>query len=191
MTSFNESTVELAALEYFRDLGYHTVFGPMIAPDEPGAERTSFGQVYLYRRLREAVRRINPGVSAELIDEAVKRLERAESQDQVEENARVHGLLTKGVPVEYRALDGTLRTTSVWLVDLERPDNNDWLAVNQFTIVENGKNRRPDVLVFVNGLPLSLLELKNPADEKATLRTRGTRSRHTAPTSRRCSRRTR
>ena len=170
MAAFNESTVELAALEYFRGLGYRTVFGPTIAPGEPAAERASFDQVYLYGPMREAARRINPGLDSDVVDEAIKRLERAESQDQVEENARVHELLTKGVPVEYRAPDGTLRTTSVWLIDFEHPDNNDWLAVNQFTIVENGKNRRPDVMVFVNGLPLSLLELKNPADEKATLR---------------------
>lgn len=170
MSAFNESTVELAALEYFRDLGYQTAFGPILAPGEVNQERESFQEVYLYERLRDAVRRINPGVDWSLLDEAVKRLERAESQSAIDENFRVHELLTKGVPVEFRDKDGRLRTIRIWLVDFDDPTRNDWLAVNQYTIVENGKNRRPDVLVFVNGMPLALLELKNPADENATLR---------------------
>jgi type I restriction enzyme, R subunit len=170
VSSFDESVVEEAALDYFRQLGYSTEFGPKIAPNEPGAERDSYEQVYLLGRLRDAVRRINPGVGVELVDEAIKRLERAESQSEVDENARVHKLLTEGVPVEYRDKDGSVRTMSVWLIDFDEPTNNDWLAVNQYTIVEGGKNRRPDVLVFVNGLPLALLELKNPANEVATLK---------------------
>jgi type I restriction enzyme, R subunit len=170
MTTFNESTVETAALEWFAQLGYQTAFGPNLAPGELDAERDSFEQVYLYGRLSEAVRRINPGVGAELIDEAIKRLGRAESQSEVDENARVHKLLTEGVPVEYRDSDGSVRTKQVWLIDFDEQANNDWLAVNQYTIIEEGKNRRPDVLVFVNGLPLGLLELKNLADEHATLK---------------------
>ncbi|WP_345761687.1 type I restriction endonuclease subunit R [Diaminobutyricibacter sp. McL0608] len=166
----NENLVELAALDYFRQLGYHTGYGPLLAPGEPGEERTSFEQVYLYGRLRDAVRRINPGVDRTLLDEAVKRLERAESQSPVDENARVHKLLTEGVPVEYRDEGGEVRTTRIWLIDFDEPNNNDWLAVNQYTIVENGKKRRPDVLLFLNGLPLGLLELKNPASENATLK---------------------
>lgn len=166
----NENIVEFAALDYFRQLGYHTGFGPMLGPGEPGEERGSFDQIYLYGRLRDAARRINPGIDRSLIDEAIKRLERAESQSSVDENARVHKLLVEGVPVEYRDEDGAVRTTSIWLIDFEEPTNNDWLAVNQYTIIENGKNRRPDVLVFVNGLPLGLLELKNPASENATLK---------------------
>jgi len=170
MTALNESTVETAALEWFAQLGYQTAFGPNLAPGELDAERDSFEQIYLYGRLREAVRRINPGVGAELIDEAIKRLGRAESQSEVDENARVHKLLTEGVPVEYRDADGSVRTMQIWLIDFNEPTNNDWLAVNQYTIIEDGKNRRPDVLVFINGLPLGLLELKNLADEHATLK---------------------
>ncbi|SHV15042.1 HsdR family type I site-specific deoxyribonuclease [Mycobacteroides abscessus subsp. abscessus] len=169
-TPLNESTVEDAALQWFAQLGYQTVYGPNIAPGESESERDSFEQVYLYGRLRDAVRRINPGVGAELIDEAIKRLERAESQSEVDENARVHKLLAEGVPVEYRDADGSVRTKQIWLIDWNILDNNDWLAVNQYTIVEGGKNRRPDVVVFINGLPLGLLELKNPADEHATLK---------------------
>jgi type I restriction enzyme R subunit len=170
MTNLNESTVEDAALEYLAELGYQTAWGPSLAPGEPGQERTSFEQTYLIGRLRAAVRRINPGVDSTLIDESIKRLSRAESQNPVAENFRVHKLLTEGVPVEHRGADGAVRTIRIWLIDYDEPANNDWVAINQFTIIENGKNRRPDVIVFVNGIPLGLLELKNPTDEHATLK---------------------
>ena len=170
MSNFNENVIEQAALEYFAELGYRRVHGPDIAPGEPDAERSSYDDVILWGRIRDALRRINPGTDATLIDEAVKTVQRAESQSPIDENARLHQLITEGVPVEHRDDDGQLRTTSLWLVDFEDPLNNDWVAVNQFTIVENGKNRRPDVLVMVNGLPLALLELKNPAAEHATLK---------------------
>ncbi|MEW1988178.1 type I restriction endonuclease subunit R [Brevibacterium casei] len=170
MTSFNENVVEQAALEYFAELGYRRLHGPDIAPGEPDTERSSYEDVILWGRLRDALRRINPGTDAALIDEAVKTVQRAESQSPIDENARLHQLITEGVPIEHRGDDGQLRTTSLWLVDFDEPSNNDWVAVNQFTIIENGKNRRPDVLVMVNGLPLALLELKNPAAEHATLK---------------------
>ena len=170
MSNFNENVVEQAALEYFVELGYRRVHGPDIAPGEPDAERSSYDDVILWGRIRDALRRINPGTDATLIDEAVKTVQRAESQSPIDENARLHQLITEGVPVEHRDDDGQLRTTSLWMVDFDEPSNNDWVAVNQFTIVENGKNRRPDVLVMVNGLPLALLELKNPAAEHATLK---------------------
>lgn len=170
MSTFNENVVEQAAMEYFAELGYRCVHGPEIAPGESGAERESYEDVVLWGRLRDAVRRINTGADASLVAEAVKTVQRAESQSPIDENARLHKLITEGVPVEHRGDDGLLRTTRLWLMDFDEPENNDWVAVNQFTIVENGKNRRPDVLVMVNGLPLSLLELKNPAAEHATLK---------------------
>ncbi|MCV7274076.1 type I restriction endonuclease subunit R [Mycolicibacter arupensis] len=170
MTAVDESVIEDAALEWFAQLGYERQHGPDLAPGESRSERDSFGQVYLYGRLRDAATRINADLDTDLIEAAIKRLERAESQSPVDENSRVHKLLTEGVPVEHRAADGSVRTTSVWLIDFGDPANNDWLAVNQYTITENGKNRRPDVLVFVNGLPLALLELKNLAAEAATLK---------------------
>ncbi|QOD94080.1 type I restriction endonuclease subunit R [Chryseoglobus sp. 28M-23] len=170
MSNVNEATVEDAALEYLAQLGYQTAWGPSLAPGEPGQERTSFEQVYLQARLRSAVRRINPGVDGALIDEAIVRLGRAESQNPVAENFRVHKLITGGVPVEHRGADGAVRTVRIGLIDYDDPTNNDWVAINQFTIIENGKNRRPDVIVFVNGIPLGLLELKNPTDEHATLK---------------------
>lgn len=170
MSAFNENVVELAALEYFAELGYQRVHGPDIAPGEPGSERQSYADVILWERLRDTLQRINPGIDVSLITEAAKAVQRAESQSSIDENARLHKLITEGIPVEHRGDDGLLRTTRLWLVDFEEPGNNDWVAANQFTIVENGKNRRPDVLVMVNGLPLALLELKNPTAEHATLK---------------------
>ena len=170
MTALNESTIELAALDYLRQLGYSTVFGPDIAPDGDHPERASYEHVYLYGRLRESALRINAEMAPDLVDEAIKRLERAESQDALAENFRIHKLLTQGIPVEHRGSDGAIRTDRIWLIDFKRPANNDWLAVNQFTIIENGKKRRPDIVVFVNGVPLGLFELKNLADAHATMR---------------------
>jgi type I restriction enzyme R subunit len=170
MSHFNEATVEDAALEYLAELGYQTAWGPNLAPGEPGEERKSFEQVYLLDRMRSAVAAVNPGLNSSLIDDAIKKLQRAESQNPIDENFRVHKLLTEGVPVEHRGADGQSRTERVWLVDFEHPERNDWVAINQFTIIENGKNRRPDVVVFLNGIPVGLLELKNSADEHATLK---------------------
>lgn len=170
MSRFNESVVEDAAIEYLQQLGYEYKWGPDIAPDGAHPERASYEQIYLYGRLKAAALRINNGVEPGLIDEAIKRLERAESQNELAENARVHRLLSQGVPVEYRDSEGAVRTRRILLVDFDNPDNNDWLAVNQFTVIEGGKNRRPDAIVFVNGIPLGFLELKNPANEHATLK---------------------
>jgi type I restriction enzyme R subunit len=161
--------VEDAALEWFAEIGYQTAWGPNIAPDGQGPERSNHEQVYLYNRLRTVAHRINPHDPL-LIEEAIKRLERAESQSEIGENARVHRLLIDGVPVEHRGEDGALRTDRVRLIDFDIPTNNDFVAVNQFTIVADGRTRRPDVVVFINGIPIALLELKNLADEHATLK---------------------
>lgn len=168
MPVFNEAIVEEAALDYLREIGYATEFGPNIGPGGIAQERVSWDQVYLLDRLRAAGHRINPAHIG-LVDDAILRLQRAESQSELLENFRVHRLLVDGVPVEHRGPDGGVRTAYVRLIDFDTPGNNDWLAVNQFTVVGT-KNRRPDVLVFVNGIPLALLELKNPADEHATLK---------------------
>jgi type I restriction enzyme R subunit len=164
-----EGIVEDAALDYFRALGYRTMPGPAIAPDGTAPERTAYDQVVLTQRLRAAGARINPGLATGVVDQAITQLMRAESQNALVENERVHQLLAGGVPVEHRIEDGSIRTSLVWLIDWDNPDANDWLAVNQFTVIES-KNRRPDILVFVNGLPLGLLELKNPGDQNATLK---------------------
>lgn len=168
MTGFDESVIEAAALDYLREIGYTTEFGPNLGPGGLAEERRSWDEVYLLARLQAAGQRLNPD-HTDLVDEAIKRLRRAESQSELAENLRVHRLLIDGVPVEHRGADGQVRTAYVRLIDVDQPTNNDWLAVNQVAVVGT-KNRRPDVLVYVNGVPLALLELKNPADEHATLR---------------------
>ncbi len=169
-TAFTESTVEEAALEFFASLGYAVLHGPNIAPGELFTERASYGDVVLLKRLREALARINPKVPKVALEEAVRQVTRTDSPSLVENNRRFHKLLTEGVNVEYRRKDGAIRGDIVWLADFEDPGNNDWLAVNQFTVVENKVTRRPDIVVFLNGLPLGVMELKNLADENATIR---------------------
>lgn len=172
MTTLNESVVEQATLDWFAELGYETLHGPDIAPDEPGAERTSYADVVLMDRLRSALVRLNPGVPSEILEEAALKVTRTESPSLVEDNRRFHRMLTEGVDVEYRdsEADGRIVYDKVRLVDFDHPDNNDWLVLNQFTVIERDHNRRPDVVVFVNGLPLGLMELKSPTDQNATLR---------------------
>jgi len=165
-----EGVVEQAALHWFRSLGYATLPGAVLAPGGTAPERSSYDQVMLTGRLRDSALRINPGLPAGVVEQAVTRLLRAESQNALAENERVHRLLTGGVPVEHRTAAGEVRTALVWLVDWEQPAVNDWLVVHQLTVVEAGKNRRVDVVVFLNGLPVGLLELKNPGDAHATLR---------------------
>lgn len=166
-----ESTVELAALEWFADIGYTTYYGPDISPGGDGLLlRRSFGDVILQERFEESVKGLNLDLDEKVVDEAIKILLRPESQDQLQENFRVHKFLVEGIPVETRDLEGQLRTVRVRLIDFEQPTFNDFVAINQFTVTEDGNNRRPDIVVFVNGLPIALLELKNPADENATLR---------------------
>ncbi|HEV2386861.1 MAG TPA: type I restriction endonuclease subunit R [Candidatus Acidoferrales bacterium] len=169
MTAFTESTVEDAALEIFEGLRYTILHGPAIAPGEMFAERASYGDVVLLKRLREALARINPQIPADAIEDAIRKLLRTESPSLVENNRRFHRFLTDGLPVEYRREDRTVHD-SARLFDFDTPENNDWIAINQLTIEENRRNRRPDVIVFVNGLPLAVIELKNLADENATIR---------------------
>lgn len=171
MSSFKESVVEQAALEWLAEIGYQTLHGPDISPGGDGAQlRDSFTDVVLIDRLLPIVRALNAGVDNTVIDQAIKRLLRPESQNPVDENYRIHQFLIGGVPVEHRGMDGQVRTFWVKLIDFETPVMNDWLAVNQFTVTKDGKNRRPDVVVFVNGMPLALFELKNPADENADMK---------------------
>lgn len=168
MTYFTESTLEETVLEWLRDLGYSIVYGNDIAPEEPAAERTDYVEVILPSRVNESLRRINPNIPAEALEDAFRKITRPTSVSLVGNNRVFHQFLTDGVEVEYRE-DGRIVGDKVWLVDFENPDNNDWLAVNQFTVVENHINRRPDVVIFLNGLPLGVIELKNAVDEKATV----------------------
>jgi type I restriction enzyme, R subunit len=171
MPPLNEDTVESVTLEWFAELGYHTLHGDIIAPDRgEKSERVSFGDVVLVGRLQKALERLNPHLPVEAREEVLRVVRRVESADPVANNRRFHRFLTDGVPVEYVAPDGRTVAGLASLIDFDHPARNDWLAVNQFTVIEHGRNRRPDVVVFVNGLPLVVIELKNAAAEKATIR---------------------
>ena len=166
---FTESVVEEAALAWLEGLGYTILHGPDIAPGEPFAERDDYGQVVLERRLRQALQRLNPQAPPDALDEAFRRLTRPDSPSLVANNHAVHRYLVEGVPVEYQRADGSFRGDLIRVLDHDDPENNEFLAVNQFTVVEEKRERRPDVVLFVNGLPLAVIELKNPADENADI----------------------
>lgn len=168
MADFAESLVERAALEWFAELGYTVLHGGEIAPGEPLTERASYGDVVLNDRLYGVLARLNPSLPAETLEETIRKLTRAESPNLFENNHLFHRWLTEGVDVEYRANDGRVVYDKAWLLDFTHPERNDWLVVNQFTVVENKVNRRCDVVVFINGLPLAVIELKSPSDEYAT-----------------------
>ena len=167
--SLNESIVEDATLEWFGALGYAVEHGPQLAPGEPAAERDSFSDVVLVGRLREAIRRLNPAIPEEAREEALRKVLRVGTPALVQTNRAFHRMLRDGVPVEYPRPDGSIAGDHLRLVDFDDARANDWLAVNQFTVVGGQHNRRPDIVVFVNGLPLAVIELKNAADEDATI----------------------
>ena len=167
--TLTESHVKNAALFWFSEQGYAVAHGPEIAPGEPAAERDSFAGVVLEGRLRAAIYRLNPGMPGEALEEAQRKVLRLATPSLVQTNRAFHDLLRNGVDVEYARPDGSTKHDKVWLLDFADAGANDWLAVNQFTVIENQHNRRPDIVVFVNGLPLALIELKNATDEDATI----------------------
>ena len=169
MTTLTEADVEQAALEWLRDLGWQLAHGPNIAPETPAAERDDYGQVVLERRLREALADLNPGLPIDALDDAYRKLTRSEGSTAEARNREFHRMLVNGVEIEYREAGGEVRGDLVRVIDFDEPAGNDWLAVNQFRVTENRSTRRPDVVLFVNGLPLGVIELKNPADEDATI----------------------
>ena len=168
MTKLLESDIEQLAIERLEAKRWNYLYGPDIAPDGETPMRAAFDEVVLREKLERAVARLNPSVKEEVRDEAIKTVLRIASPDTLANNEEFHRLLTEGVPVSTYQ-DGMERGERVWLVDFEDPWNNEFTVVNQFTIIENGHNRRPDVLLFVNGLPLVIIELKNAADENATI----------------------
>lgn len=169
MGKFHETLVEDANLDWLKGLGWGPLNGPEIAPQTPGAERRDYTEVVLAQRLRDALSRLNSSLPAEAISDAFRKMTRPEGPDFVFRNRALHRMLVDGVNVEFKRKDGSVGGTQVKVIDFDNPDTNDWLAVNQFTVIENKNNRRPDVVLFVNGLPLAVIELKNPADENATI----------------------
>lgn len=159
---FTEGVVEEGALTWFRELGYAVAHAPHLAPGEIAAERTSFSDAVLVGRLSDAIVRLNPSIPSEACDEALRKVLRHDAPSLVGNNRTFHQMLRDGVPVEYRREDGSIAGDTVRLIDFGNPDANDWLAVNQFTVIEGQNNRRPDTVVFVNGLPLGIIELKIP-----------------------------
>jgi type I restriction enzyme, R subunit len=171
MTSMlTESAIEGFAIKLLDRLGYTYLHGPSIAPDSGNPERGSYAEVLLQGRLSQAVKRINHRLPRDVVDIALKEVQRAAtSPDLLASNEAFHRLLTEGVPVNLQK-DGDTRGERVWLIDFARPENNEFVVVNQFTVIENNENKRPDLVLFVNGLPLVVIELKNAADESATLK---------------------
>ena len=166
--TITESHIEEAALEILDSLGYKILHGPDISPDGENPERSSYETVVLVERLKEAIDKHNPTIPDEAKEQAIKQILRTESPELVTNNKNFHNYLVNGVDVEYRH-EGRIKGDIVNLFDFETPETNDFLAVNQFTVIEGSHNRRPDIVLFVNGLPLAVIELKNPADEEATI----------------------
>ncbi|MDX2135272.1 MAG: type I restriction endonuclease subunit R [Saprospiraceae bacterium] len=168
MTRITESAIEQLAIERLEALGYRYVYAPDIAYDGDSPERASYADVLLTGRVRAAIRRLNPDIPTDAQEEALKTIQRIASPDVLANNETFHRLLTEGVNVTYQK-DGHPRGDLVWLVDFNNPDANEFLVANQFTVVENGHTKRPDMVLFVNGIPLVVIELKNAADENATI----------------------
>ena len=166
---YDENVAELALLEWLGELGWELLPGPSIGPGEPGEERASFRDVILRGRLRAALARLNPSLPKSASAAAERKLLARESPSLILENRRLHRLLVDGVEVEVPAAGGGVRGERVRVLDFDDLAANDWLAVNQLTVEEGQAHRRPDLVLYVNGLPLVILELKNPADEDATI----------------------
>lgn len=161
-----ENEIEQIALDILsEDLGYTVLYGPDLA--EGGGKEREYGEVVLQARLRNAIDRINPEIPADAREEACKIALRTNSINLLENNQSFHRMLTEGIDVKFGIGDGKTKTDKVWLIDFAAPENNEFLAVNQFTVIENHNNKRPDIVLFVNGLPLVVIELKNAVDENA------------------------
>ena len=162
MTAMTEAEVEQATLSWLGESGWSIIYGPDMVPDTDGSERADYGQVVLEQRLHDALKQFNPDLPSEAYESAFRRLTRLEGATTEARNRAFHKMLVDGVTVEYRTADGAIRGAQAQVIDFDDPENNDWLAVNQFTVVENRNQRRADIVLFVNGLPLGIIELKNP-----------------------------
>ncbi|MBX2899827.1 MAG: type I restriction endonuclease subunit R, partial [Cyclobacteriaceae bacterium] len=169
MAAITENDIEQIALGYLKTLGYLYVYGPAISPDESNTQpERQYNEVVLVQRLRAAIEKLNPNAPPEAQEDAIKKVLRTDSLDALLNNETFHRYLTEGIDVEVRTAEG-IRGTKVYLIDFQQPTNNEFLAINQFTIIEGNQNKRPDVILFVNGLPLVVIELKNAVIEKADL----------------------
>lgn len=168
MMKFNEDKLEQETLTWLSDLGYSYIYGPDIASDGPYPERSNYHEILLTIRLRNAINRLNPTISLTAQDEALAQIQNLNTPVLLSANRRFHQFLINGVPVEYQ-INGETRGDFVRLIDFESPENNEFLAVNQFSIKGEKHTRRPDIILFINGLPLVVIELKNPVDEQADI----------------------
>ena len=164
----NESNLEELFLNILSKIGYSIKFGPDISPGGKEPER-EYSEPLLVGRLKERLQLINLGFPSEAIDDAIRILTKNESQDLVSNNHDFHRMLVNGIDVQFKMGDGSIKHDKVFLFDFNHMENNEFLAVNQFTVIENKHERRPDIVLFVNGIPLVLIELKNPEDENATI----------------------
>ncbi len=170
LSGIRESLVEQAALAWLQRVGWQIARGPEIGPEAFVSERTNYTEVVLAGRLRLALATLNPQLPPRPLEDAQAKLSDPPGATIESQNRAFHRMAGDGVTVEYRDQSGTIRGAQVRVIDFDDPMNNDWLAVNQFTVVANKCERRPDIVLFVNGLPLAVIELKNPADESATIR---------------------
>jgi len=169
MTKITENEIELFAIELLEKLGFEYIYAPSIAPDSETPMRESFEDVILKEKLQNALAAINPTLDYDLIEYAVKQCQGLRSTELLTDNELFHKMLTEGVKVEVQK-DGVTRGEIVKLIDFDDVSRNNFVVSNQLTIVENGINKRPDLILFVNGLPLVVAELKNPVDENATIK---------------------
>lgn len=168
MTRITENIIEGFTIELLEKLGYNYIYAPDIASDGKNPERDSYEQILLFNRIKNAIHRINPGIPDDAQNEAIKEIQRIATPELLVNNEIFHRFLTEGIPISKR-VEGDDRGDRVWLIDFKNPINNDFVVANQFTVIENGNNKRPDVILFINGLPLVVIELKNAADENATI----------------------
>src|SRR5215468_1729371 len=171
MSTFSESVIEQACLAWLEAQHYTVLHGPAVGPGELAAERNdqNYRDVILGRRLRQSLANLNPKLPPEALEDAFRKLTGVQASSLIERNRAVYNMLVNGVTVEYRRDDGSVAGAQAQVIDFTDPDANDWLVINQFIVAEGQHTRRPDVVVFLNGLPLAVIELKNPADENATI----------------------
>ena len=177
MNKITESAIEKFTIELLEKRGYEYIYGPTIAPDSDLPERQSFEDVLLLERVKKAMDRINPTIPSDALEDALKQIQRLSSSELISNNEAFHRMLTEGIKVNYQK-DGNSRGDLVWLIDFNEPDNNDFVVLNQYTVIDRreqsrlfstGNGKRPDVILFINGLPLVVIELKNPVDQNATI----------------------